>query len=32
MTDRDLHAVYEYLSSIPHAERNAECVPEEDEE
>lgn len=32
MTDRDLHAVYEYLSSIPHAERNAECVPETDEE
>ena len=32
MTDRDLHAVYEYLSSIPHAERSSECVPEEEGE
>ena len=32
MTDRDLHAVYEYLSAIPHAERNEACVPEVDEE
>jgi hypothetical protein len=28
MTDRDLTAVYTYLSAIPHAERNAACVPE----
>lgn len=32
MIDRDLHAVYEYLSAIPHAERNEACVPEVDEE
>jgi len=27
MVDRDLKAVYEYLSSIPHAETSPECAP-----
>ena len=32
MTDRDLTAVYTYLSAIPHAERNDQCVPEGEDE
>ncbi|HJQ97595.1 MAG TPA: hypothetical protein VJ826_04720 [Candidatus Polarisedimenticolaceae bacterium] len=32
MTDRDLTAVYTYLTAIPHAERNDACVPEGDED